>query len=284
MGGGKMNKPAAKKGNHSIRLTERDRQLLELLALHGCVSVSRIKSELWNEKDNLRAHYRRLGMLCRAGLIEKVGQDGNRSLGYRLTKKGKGTLFISTGNRELMVSRKSYGTQFEHDQLLIDIRRILTGSSIVREYKTELEVKHEIVGRNAKHLDWRQIPTIPDATFQVTLPGRSTRVALELELNGKSKARYRRIFKNHLLNSRWSVVFYIVKSDKLMGHLRDQLLQTKQKDVQVIVAKKVNGVYFCSLEKFLALGLFAPFSNGKEELSLGELAKHKEIGGLDNKA
>jgi hypothetical protein len=75
--------PTPRKIRH--RLTERDQKILQLLALHGCVTAIRIKRQFWTEKENLRSHYRRLGILRREALIESVMGDGTMTIGYRLT-------------------------------------------------------------------------------------------------------------------------------------------------------------------------------------------------------
>ncbi len=256
------------------RLMDRDVKLLELLALYGCVSIERIKSELWNNKENLRSHYRRLGVLRNQGWIEKVEGDEKRIIGYRLSRSGKAFLSsILATSEPIEFNRRSYKTQFEHDQLMIDLRRLFTSSPVIKDFKTEAEVTREITKGVQKSFDWKKAPTIPDATFVLLLSDKTMRVAIELELSAKNKARYQRIFRNHLLTDRWSIVFYIVKDQKLLDHLREQLRHCKESDVQVRVSKQINGIYFGSLESVLRDGLKATFFNGKQEISLAEISQ-----------
>ena len=259
------------------RLTDRDRRLLGFLAEYGCVSAERIKAQFWNTKPNLRSHYRRLGVLRRLALIENVIGDRSMTIGYRITKRGQQLLNEIGEPDDRAVNRRSYKTQFEHDQLLIDVRRILERSPIVKEFKTESEVRSELIKGKARNSNWENMPAIPDGTFVFEVPGQKMRVAIELELSPKWKRRYGKIFRDHILSKDWSLVFYIVKDEQLLRFLRDTLAETKANDAYVRVSKAINGIYFCLLDDFLSAQLGVSFSNGKQELSLERIAKNFEL-------
>jgi hypothetical protein len=256
------------------RLTGRDIALLRLLAEYGCVDAQRIKAKLWNGNPNSRVHFRRIGILRKMNLIEIVLGDQGAALGYRISKPGLNILSQKGQLITVPVVRKTYKTQFEHDQILIDVRRILEGSPVVKEFKTEAEVKNELLSGRRTPVDWKNAPTIPDATFMYEVPDQKVRVAVELELTQKSRARYFKIFRSHLLNKTWGITFYIVRDEPLFAKVREILSDVKSHDVQLRVARKINGVYLCRLDKFLADELNATFSNGKEEISLDQLAKN----------
>lgn len=254
-------------------ITARDIKLMELLGLYGCVSSKRIKDELFGPKENLRSHFRRIGILKRAGFIESVGGDNIKSIGYKLTKKGKEILELLSNKQTPIVPRKTYKTEFEHDQLLIDVRRILLKSPLVSDFRTEGEVKKEMLKTQTGVIDWKNLPHIPDATFHLKTTTTVRRIAVELELSRKSRARYRKIFRSHLLSNKWDIVFYIVKDEVLQKHLRQELVETKKTDTRIKVASSINGIYFCSLAEFQSKELFVKFSNGKQEVSIGEMGK-----------
>jgi hypothetical protein len=256
------------------RLMDRDVALLKLLAEYGCVDAQRIKAKLWNGNPNSRVHFRRIGILRKMNLIDVVLGDQGAALGYRISKHGRNILSQKGQLTTAPVVRKTYKTQFEHDQILIDVRRILESSPVVQEFKTEAEVKNELLSGRRTPIDWKNAPTIPDATFMYEVPGQKCRVAIELELTQKSRARYFKIFRSHLLNKNWGLTFYIVRDEPLLIKMRALLNEVKTHDVHVRVARKINGVYFCNLNKFQADGLKTPFFNGKEEISLDQLAKN----------
>lgn len=208
----------------------------------------------------------------RRNLIENVNGDGHVMIGYRLTKKGKEFVAARFGGQAANPVRRSYKSQFEHDQLLIDLREILEKSPLVADFRTESEVRYELLNGASKLLHWERQPTIPDAAFVFKAPGQSMRVAVELELTPKVKRRYRRIFRNHLLSKDWQLVLYIVKDRALQERLMKLLADIKERDVEVRVQKNVNGIYFCPLPEFLSLGLRVLFTNGKREISLSALA------------
>ena len=265
---------APKKLRHRPKLTGRDRKILALLGEYGCVTADRIKAYFWNSSAKSRAHYRRLGVLRRRGFIENVSGDRSMTIGYRLTKRGKEVWRKYSAAGIVPSVRRAYKTQFEHDQLLIDVRRILEESPLVREFKSEVEIRNRVMDGNAKLLHWENAPIIPDATFVFEVPGQRRRVALELELTPKAKRRYAKIFRSHLLAKDWSVVFYIVKDATFRDRLMKTLNDIKSTDLQVLVASKLNGIYFCTLDEFLSRRLAVPFTNGKKEISLDKIAQN----------
>lgn len=256
------------------RLTERDRKLLLFLGAYGCVTAGRIKAKFWNGNSNSTAHYRRLRWLKRLGLVEVVGSDPTRTIGYRLSKRGKKVAGLFGKFGEVTLIRRNYSTQFEHDQLLIDVQEILEKSPLVKDYRTEDQVKRELFKGKKSAVDWRNAPKIPDATFVLEVPGQKMRVAVELELSVKMKRRYGKIFRNHLLSRDWNLVFYIAKNRMLMEWLMATLREVKANDAYIRVSETVSGIYFCSLEEFLLRRLETPFSNGKEEISLDQIASN----------
>lgn len=258
----------------SHRIVGRDVLLLRLLSEYGCVDAQRIKAKLWNGNPISKAHYRRLGILKKMGLIENVLGDQGVGLGYRISRLGLKVLTESGNEIETAVNRRSYKTQFEHDQLLIDIRRILETSPVVCEFRTEAEVKTELIGGRKGPIDWKTAPTIPDGTFIYEVPDQRLRVALELELTQKSRARYFKILRSHLLNKTWNMAFYVLRDQELLTHVLALVEEVKREDASVRVAKRVNGVYCCALEEFLKDGLSAQFTEGKKKISLDELAKN----------
>ena len=264
------------KGNKRYRITDRDILLLRLLAEYGCVDAQRIKAKLWNGNPTSRAHFRRISILKKLCLVENVLGDQGVGLGYRISKDGRKLLAERGQEVEGAVVRRSYKTQFEHDQLLIDIRRILESSPVVNEFKTEAEVKNELLGGQKGIIDWKTAPTIPDGTFVYEIPGQRFRIAIELEITQKSRARYFKILRSHLLNKTWNITFYILRDEVLLQKLQTLLAEVKAEDISVRVARKNNGIYLCSLESFLRDQLKAQFINGKKTISLEELAQKAE--------
>lgn len=260
--------------NRKQKITSRDRMILSLLGEYGCISAGRLKSHFWKTKPKSDTHYRRIGILKKHRLIENVRGDGGITIGYRLTKKGKRFLLLGASLAAQSVLRKSYRTDFEHDQLLIDLRSLFRESPLVGDFKTEAEVRSELFSEKTKLLHWESAPTIPDATFVFKAPGHQMRVAVELELTAKVKRRYARIFRSHLLSKNWQMVIYIVKDVNFQKRLMKILSDIKERDVQVKLASTINGIYFCSLGEFLGQQLNAKLTNGKREISLSQIAQN----------
>lgn len=265
-----------KKGQRRPRLTGRDQRILALLGEYGCVAGARIKACLWNSSPSSGAHYRRLRILIKLRLVEKVLGDRSIPIGYRLTKMGMEALGKIPGAKAPLPYRRAYKTQFEHDQLLIDVRRILQASPLIRAFKTENEIRHLLFNGQEKLLHWENAPLVPDAMFTFSVPGKTMQIALELELSAKAGRRYTRIFRSHLLASDWGLTIYIVKGEKFRARLMELLTDVKAKDLEVRMAKTINGIYFCSLEEFLLKELSTTMTNGKKEFSFTDLAQTAE--------
>lgn len=275
-------KTADERGANKLRrarLTERDLRLLGFLGEHGCVGPSRVKAYFWDSTEGSRAHNRRLRILTESGFVEKVKGDEDRLLGYRLTLKGKRLLKERSPSQDVSLSRRGYKTQFEHDQKLIDVRRILEQSPLVGGFKMDHELRAEIADGKNRPANWQSAQLIPDAVFVQRTPKQSMKIALELELTQKSKRRYGRIFRAHLLAKKWNLTLYFVKDEALRKSLMETLEEVKRKDLEVRLAKVVNGIYFCLLEDFLLKGLETPMTNGKREISFAEMARRIESGG-----
>lgn len=256
------------------KLTARDERILLLIGEYGCVSAERIKKHFWNSTEGSRTHYRRIGILRRRGLVENTVGDRSMTIGYRLTLRGKRIVSGLGSKGSSVVNRRSYKTQFEHDQLLIDIRGVLEKSPLVKYFRSEREIRRDLLSGEKRLLHWESLPSVPDAAFLLKIPGHEQNAALELELTPKKRQRYSRIFRSHLLSKDWNLVFYVVRDEPFKRLLMRLLGEVKSEDLQVQVAKRINGIYFCTLEEFQKRELKVPFSNGKEEISLAEIAKN----------
>lgn len=257
----------------NFRVTGRDIELLKLLHEYGCVDSQRIKAKLWNGNLKSRAHFRRLSILKKLRLIDNVVGDQGVGLGYRITAQGVKVLETKGEAVLRLYPRRRYKTQFEHDQLLIDIRRILEKSSVIKDFKTDQQVRAEIFKGHIGPTDWKNAPTIPDGTFIYEVPGQKLKVALELELSLKSQARYFKIFRSHLLNRDWQMTFYIVRDPQMSEKLMETLAFVKREDATISQASRINGLYICALDEFQKLELDTPFTNGKQVIRISELEK-----------
>lgn len=256
------------------KLTARDERILALVGEYGCVSAERIKNHFWKSTKDSRTHYRRISILRKRGLLENVVGDRAMTIGYRLTLRGKRIVARSGIARTTAINRRAYKTQFEHDQFLIDIRGVLEKSPIVREFQSEPEIRRALLTKDRRLMHWENAPSIPDGAFVLSVPGQEQRAVLELELTPKKRQRYSRIFRNHLLSKDWSLVFYVVRDENILRLLMQLLSDVKTKDAQVQVARRINGIYFCTLENFLKLELAVPFTNGKEEITFAGIARN----------
>ena len=97
-------------------------------------------------------------------------------------------------------------------------------------------------------------------------------VAVEVEISTKSENRYRKIFRELLLQPDFNFVFYLVGSHQLQFLLKRILAEVIAQDLVVQTASRRNGIYFANLSEFLEKGGKTVFSGEGSQFSFESLA------------
>lgn len=255
--------------NHFLKhLTGRDYKILELLGTHGCASAGSIQRSIWPSQTQTKNHFRRLRALQKRYLVEAIEIDFSKTKGFRLTKKGRALMQNRPEFKDSPPIRKSYPTQYRHDQMIFDVLMNFSDLNSVFNIKTDQRIQKEIRREFAKKRNWDDMPSIPDGTFQVKDQGVIKTVAIEVELTKKIWRRYEKIFLSHLLTNRWNYVIYFCKDEKLLGHLLGIYQNLLAHNLQVRLSSRINKMYFCSANTSLQSFKETPLFGAKNIFSL----------------
>lgn len=115
---------------------------------------------------------------------------------YDLGIKSPDHLMMSSENRQLLGDaacvRTRSATYFKHDEFLMDFILHLKKLQLVSRYWTEQELKKDRTGAR-QILGGDPYDKIPDLVFDLSVPDRVVRAALENERTRKSQERYKRM-------------------------------------------------------------------------------------------
>ena len=188
--------------------TERDLLLLEQLESYGVLSTQQIR-ELIFKGINTRTVLRRLRLLKQRGFIFSSEGLPNGGLAWVLSKK---SAFLFKHDIENKIINKN---TLQHDVAISSLRIQLERLKIAESWTSEHILKkkvmrsiHEEKEISLCYMD--EPPLVPDSLFITKHEEEMKAVALELELNLKSKARYKKIFSQYKEKENIWFVWYVV--------------------------------------------------------------------------
>ncbi len=261
-------------GNKTPKLCTTDSAIIRYLAENRFGTRTDLINSIasLSEKSNMN---RILGRLKSNGLIEVMLGDSDCHLGYRLTKKG---LSFSQANLsippELLRSRPSFRSQYDHDRVVAEARRILSASTAVSDFKSELELRSKLGRRSfqfsyRKEREWK----VPDGLFTLTTKKGPMRVALEVELSQKAKARYQKIMRAILVSREFEIIFFLCRDSHLADLISKEVTEARQTNPVVKASDRSNGIYFCTMELLRKDGNDALWCGEKSRFSINQIER-----------
>ncbi|MBI4405089.1 MAG: hypothetical protein HY537_13075 [Deltaproteobacteria bacterium] len=261
-----------------VALRKRDHAIMTAIATNRFITSSDIRQLFWKSQTT-RNHYTRLNTLTKAGLIEPLVGDNLAQLGYRLTKKGIAMLSSDVLKTDAIQNRRfSYKSSFDHDKLLVAIRRVFEESPLVSGYIPEHEVRRMLASRHGKEEKRNAGYKVPDGLFKLKTAQKILTVAVELELTLKSKNRYQRIFRELLTSADFDVVFILTANANMARAIRTIALDVRANDPYVRRWPIKRGLYFLPLDAFLTQRCEATFEGDGQPFSLKSLEKEQTAG------
>jgi hypothetical protein len=254
-----------------------DSQILRVLAQNRFANSYDLRARLPGLPDQYNI-FRRLRYLGNLGLVEPLIGDGGNRLGYRLTKKGVAfTSATDHVNSTMSISRPMFRSQFDHDQIVNEVRGILSTSPIVSNFVSETELR----SRNEDSRKSRQTPSrdwkVPDAMFSLYSAGTAMTTALEIELTQKAKARYSKIVEALLTSKSFQLVFVVCKDENLVRLIAQAVHDARAKNPAVRASNRSNGVYFSAVDLLRERTLDAPWFGEGTSFTLNGLASNKDL-------
>ncbi len=259
---------------NNLRLKERDIKILYYISTQGFATAEEIHSNFFNSKKEDGNHYRRISKLTKSGFIEKIKISRCHRTGYRVSRKGQILLIDYGYNVTASVIKKDiYLGKYNHDLMVNKVKNILLASPLIDNFIAEYQIKEALLKRCKEKNSYKISDKIPDGLFNLKVKDKTLLIALEVELNLKSKIRYENIFPRHLLSANWDCVFYISKSEKIRNKLLEYLTKIKKENFLVKNNNQLNNIYFCLLDDILKNKLNSIFCDENVEFSINNFEK-----------
>lgn len=188
-----------------MRMVERDNKLLEQLASFGVLSTRQI-SKIFFEAVAKTTVLRRLRALEKENLIRRAIGLPEGELSWALTTDGLRRL--GSGLPPKFVNRNSV----EHDILLSALRLSLNSVGLGENWVAEHVLKAKRLTNQGRSDDFK---AVPDGLFTTSFKDRPVSIAVELEIQPKSKDRYRKILERYAYLKNVFAVWYFVRSESL---------------------------------------------------------------------
>jgi hypothetical protein len=176
--------PSDEKASMTIRIMERDIQILELLAATGWLSTRQIQYALFPDAI-MKVVNKRMRKLTEARYLEKVRLSRTDQNLYRLGSEGRKVVAGETNFPEAgIVLMRKPPRELDHFMAINDLRlffekEIRKRGGEMKFFFADLELKKR----------GEQSPIIPDAIMRFVLDGRDYRFAIEYD-NGTETSRY----------------------------------------------------------------------------------------------
>jgi hypothetical protein len=183
-------------------LSSRDQGLVKLLLSYGFLTSEQIKNILFKEIDK-RTMLRRLRKLKKKKILNRFESARGGTVLWALTPSAVSKL------DDGFVIRNINRNTLAHDLLVNDVRLKLEQKGIGKSWTSSHYFRYKM-SEEKKPKD-RTVDTIPD--WLVTIDGKI--VALEVELNFKSKARMRDVFSVYQNKKAISQLWYLVPTESI---------------------------------------------------------------------
>ena len=239
-----------------MEIQTRDLKLLHALDRYGILSSKQIETSFF-KNTHFTVMNRRLKILEKENLILRTDSLPTKMLAWSLSKKGAATI-----NRAPPQRYSNRNTTL-HDVTASGVRMAFEAMGFGSDFTSEMELKRLDGIQNGR--DKSSSTQIPDGLFIEKLKPDCLDmvVTLEVEVNPKSHARYRKILKHYLTQFNVGVVWYLVSKKGIIKPILNQWrkserykgspdiffteideLSSKGKNAEVLIASsKENRIY-----------------------------------------
>jgi len=267
--------PAELKKRQPIVLTERDRQLLSAVHLHGFLTTDLIELAFFPPQDGSRSSasskaYERLRELWLWGYLERIELPVARVLGgrrpflYALGRQAVSVVERELGTRTMPVQPRRLD-RLDHVFIDHDLQAAALWANLTAELRErrgcrwlwlgerELRAKRMHVRLRSKKGDDYWAPFLPDAYFEVTYPNGDVQVALvEIDMGTLTLRRFMRKVQA-FEQARWDDVFrkHLRRDDfevYVLTHSWRRLQSLWQVARRVVDVDRCGDYYFATFE------------------------------------
>jgi hypothetical protein len=191
-----------------MKLSPRDKRLLELLAKYEVLSSKLIRVEVFPNVIETN-FFRRLRELENDRYIRRIGPMPDHSYAWVLGPLGRDLYGVFA-----FEAQKNRVT-IEHDMALAEVRMRMEDLGLAKHLVPESELRREALSKKESHQEQGKGQIVPDALFPVMMAESAVIFALEVELSLKNRRRYQELFfryyGTHFVKSIW----YLTKTIEL---------------------------------------------------------------------
>lgn len=188
-----------------MKIQLRDKKLMALVYRYGVLTTAQLRKLCFPGVAHTTV-LRRLRLLEEARLIHRMNGLEDGLLCWILTDSGAKQVgldcFAEYRNRNIL----------KHTVTLADLRLHFEKEGLAHDWVSEIELKRQAFDARRRSSDDR---VIPDGIFTANVLGKPGVVAVELELNPKTRSRYSEIFRHYSYRKNITVTWYIVPSQAL---------------------------------------------------------------------
>jgi hypothetical protein len=248
-----------------IQITERDKRLFEDLLNYGSFKTSHIAIRVFNGINSATV-LRRLRSLEQAGLIARIPGVDRGELAWHLEEKGASAISSASPKKNFSL------LSMDHDLKLLDIRLALERENISGGWIPEFEIRRAIARKHGGDNLGRL--AIPDGLIAVRNKDDFKCVAIELELNLKTRDRYFQTFRQYQRKRSIGAVWYLVGSlglgkslEKSWNELADDQVNIKLlwSLADEILEDPLNAIIYLKNSERTVQQLFQPANLGTGE-------------------
>lgn len=244
-----------------IRISDRDKKLLELLAKFEVMSSKQLRSLVFGKIPETN-FFRRMRDLEKAKMIKRMGPMTDHSYAWLLAEKGKSVMGFE--DMDIYKNRLT----LEHDVTLTEVRMVLESVGLGKNIIGEGQLRRKAREQKSRHYDQSKKIIVPDSLIPVMLGSRAEVFALELELNFKNRLRYFELFKKYAWMDGVFAIWYVVPSP-LMA---DRMLLEWDYFHRKMQGSYIKDKIFCvtELDQLLKDPMNALIRDNKGEVKLSE--------------
>lgn len=244
-----------------IRLSARDKKLLELLAKYEVMSSKQIWSLVFSLIPETN-FFRRLRELEKVKMIKRIGPMTDHSYAWLLAEKGKSIMGFE--DMDIYKNRLT----LEHDVTLTQVRLALDSVGLGKNIIGEGQLRRRARMQKSKHYDQSKKIIVPDALIPVMLNNRAEVFALELELNFKNRQRYFELFKKYTWMDGIFAIWYLVPSRSMADRMLEEWEMFYLKSRGSYLKNKILCV--TELDQFLKDPMNAMIRDSKGEVKISD--------------
>lgn len=199
-------------------LTGRDIEFFKYLHAVKVATIRQANRDVFMR--NHKTCYLRLRKFLKRKFLTVTNTDWKIDRSFTLSLTNKGMKIITSNMRSLVDGKRFKSNSIDHDLKLVDIRKILVGKNMVKEYYCENQIQtYGIFNSDDELVRFKRMRV--DALLGVQAQGKAKiYIPLELEISVKSTAEYQKKIREIYYYKDLKYLFYVCFDTSSMNKLK----------------------------------------------------------------